>query len=603
MRRHWLAVVGVVSILAAGGAALFFGLGNRTGTDGGVNAAQVPAEPALPPFFEDVTAASGVRHTYRNGEDTADHLSILESLGGGLAVIDYDGDGRLDLFLTGGGHFAGPDKKEIVGDPCRLYRNLGDFKFEDVTAAAGLDALAGKAPWFYTHAAAVADYDRDGWPDLLVTGWGRVALFHNERAPDGGRLFKDVSAAAGLDKGITWATSAAWADLDADGYPDLYVCQYVDWSFSNHPTDCKYDGKTPDVCPPKRFKGLRHKVYKNDRGVFADITEPAGLHPGGDWASKGLGVVAVDVNGDGKPDIYVANDTVPNFLYVNQTLGGPIKLLERGLVSGTALDGGAAANGSMGVDAGDPEGTGKPALWVTNYENELHALYRNLTPSPDRPSFVFATQPSGIAAIGQKFVGWGTGFLDFDHDGWEDIFISDGHAIRFPTGTTRRQKPVLLQNKNGKFTDVTKRAGTYFAEVHLGRGAVWADLDNDGRFDLVCCHTNEPVSVLKNVADVAGRHWLGVTLAGKDHADVVGARVVAETADGKMTRFAKGGGSYASSPDRRHLFGLGAADRVAKLTVYWPDGTTQEWADVPADRYVVIAQGQKELQAPAKPKG
>lgn len=602
MRRHRLTAVGVILLVAGGGAAALYGLGVwRYGADGGANAA--PDEPAGPALFEDVTAASGVRHSYRNGEDSADHLSILESLGGGLAVIDYDGDGLPDLFLTGGGHFEGPDKQQIVGDPSRLYRNLGDFKFEDVTAKAGLDALAGQAPWFYTHAGAVADYDRDGWPDLLVTGWGRIALFHNEPDGKGGRTFKDVSAAAGLDKGITWATSAAWADLDADGYPDLYVCQYVNWSFKNHPTDCHYDGKTRDVCPPKRFDGLPHKVFKNNRGVFADVGEAAGLHPGGHGASKGLGVVAADLNGDGKPDVYVANDTVPNFLYVNLTAPGkPIQLPERGLVTGTSLDGGAGPNGSMGCDVGDPEGTGKPAVWVTNYENELHALYRNMTPSPDRPSFVFATQPTGIAAIGQKFVGWGTGFLDFDLDGWEDLFISDGHAIRFPTGTTRRQKPVLMQNRGGRFTDVTRRGGSYFADVHLGRGSAWVDLDNDGRFDLVALHTNEPVSILKNVAAPAGHHWLGVQLAGKDHADVVGAKVVAEVGDRPQTRFAKGGGSYASSPDRRHLFGLGTAEKVAKLTVYWPDGSKQEWADVPADRYIVVTQGEKEFRSATGPK-
>ncbi|MBX9579079.1 MAG: CRTAC1 family protein, partial [Gemmataceae bacterium] len=562
-----------------------------------------PAEepPAGPPLFEDVTPASGVSFSYRNGEETSPHLSILESLGGGLAVVDYDGDGLLDLFLVGGGHFGGPDKKTILGHPCKLYRNLGNFKFEDVTDKVGLGSLAGGAPWFYSHAAAVADYDRDGWPDLLVTGWGRVALFHNEPAQSGGRAFKDVSAAVGLDKGITWATSAAWADLDADGFPDLYVCQYVDWSFDNHP-NCNYDGKTPDVCPPKKFKGLPHKVYRNANGVFVDVTDLAGLHKGGEGASKGLGVLALDVNGDGRPDIYVANDTVANFLYVNRSDKTQIKLAEVGMLSGTALDASASPNGSMGVDAGDPEETGKPAIWVTNYENELHALYRNMTPNPATPSFVYATQPTGIAAIGQKFVGWGTGFGDFDHDGWEDLFIANGHAIRFPTGTTRRQRPVLMQNKGGKFTDVSKRGGGYFAEQHLSRGVVLADLDNDGRQDLAVAHMNEPVSILKNVAP-AGNHWVGVGLAGKDHADVVGARVVVEAGGRAQTRFAKGGGSYASSPDRRHVFGLAAADKVAKLTVYWPDGTKQEWADVPADKYHVAVQGEKELQAPARPKG
>ena len=224
---------------------------------------------------------AGIDFAYRNGEEVQPpHLAILESLGGGVALIDYDGDGLLDIFLPGGGHFDGPDKRQINGHPGRLYRNLGGFKFRDVTADAGLATLAGGQPWFYTHAAAVADYDRDGWPDLLVTGWGRVALFHNEPDGKGGRRFVDVSARAGLDQGITWATSAAAADLDGDGYPDLYVCQYVDWSFANHP-NCDYDGKTPDVCPPKKFQGLPHKVYRNRQdGTFADVSDEAGLHKG-----------------------------------------------------------------------------------------------------------------------------------------------------------------------------------------------------------------------------------------------------------------------------------------------------------------------------------
>ncbi len=225
-----------------------------------------PDDPAGPPFFEDVTAASGVSFTYRNGEETADHLSILESLGGGVALIDYDGDGLLDVFLTGGGYYAGLDHTDIVGLPCRLYKNLGGGKFRDVTAEVGLDKLAGGKPWFYSHGAAVADYDRDGWPDLLVTGWRGLALFHNvpvdPQDPSKGRRFEDVTAAAGLGDGIAWATSAAFGDLDGDGYPDLYVCQYVNWSFDNNPR-CSYHSQTNDVCPPKNFDGLPHKVYRN----------------------------------------------------------------------------------------------------------------------------------------------------------------------------------------------------------------------------------------------------------------------------------------------------------------------------------------------------
>ena len=564
----------------------------------GCRGGDAPAPPGAPPapvapepdLFADVTAASGVAFAYQNGEDvTPPHLSILESLGGGGAAVDYDGDGLLDLYLCGGGHYAGAGNRDIRGRAGKLYRNTGNFRFEDVTARAGLDALAGGAPWFYSHGAAVGDYDRDGFPDLLVTGWRAVALFHNEPDGKGGRTFVDVTARVGLDKGIEWATSAAFADLDGDGFPDLYVSQYVDWSWEKNPP-CDYDGKTRDVCPPKKFSGLQHKLYRNVGGArFADASAAAGLVPGGPSASKGLGVLIFDADGDGKPDVYAANDTVANFLYLNRSDRAGLRFEEVGALAGAALDGGGAANGSMGVDAGDPDGTGKPALWVTNYENEYHALYRNRS-VPGRANFVFATPAVGVAAIGQKYVGWGTALADFDNDGREDLFVTNGHALRFPTGAPRRQKPVLLMNEGGRFAERSARGGPYFDAPHLGRGAVFADFDNDGRTDAVLCHMNEPAAVLRNVAP-ASNHWLGVELVGANRADTTGARVLLEAGGRTQTRFAKAGGSYASSGDRRLLFGLGATARAAKLTVVWPDGTKREWADVAADRYVRVAVG------------
>ena len=546
-------------------------------------------------MFEDITTSSGISFTYRNGEDTANHLSILESLGGGAGLIDYDGDGFLDVFLPGGGGFEGENKKTIVGRPCKLYRNLGRGKFQDVTANAGFEKLAGGKPWFYSHGVAVADYDRDGWPDLLVTGWGAVALFRNvpvdPAKPAAGRRFEDVTAKAGLDKGVTWATSAAFADLDGDGYPDLYLCQYVDWSWQKNPV-CHYDGKTRDVCPPKNFHGLMHKLYRNTgKGSFTDVSSDAGLRPGGPSQSKGLGVLIVDVDGDGKPDVYVTNDTVANFLYLNKAQPGVIRLEERGLESGVALDDYGNANGSMGVDAGDPERSGKPALWVTNYENELHALYRNQSVA-GRPFFHFHSTAAGIGAIGQKFVGWGTAFLDADLDGWEDLFVANGHAIRYPTGksASRRQRPVLLLNQGGKkFQDASNQIGDYAASPRLARGVAFGDLDNDGRTDLVISHMNEPVAVLRGIGG-AGNHWVGVRLEGKGHACTVGARAVWEANGQRQTRFVKGGGSYASSSDRRLLFGLGR-ETAGRLIVTWPDGTEQKFDNLAVDRYYRVAQG------------
>jgi hypothetical protein len=573
----------------------------------------------LGPFFREVTKDSGVDHTYQNGQD-AGHFAILESLGGGAALIDYDGDGLLDIFIPGGGFFAGPDKQEIKGYPCKLYRNLGNWKFQDVTAAVGLDQ-----PLFYTHGAAVADYDRDGWPDLLLTGWGRLALFHNESDGKGGRRFVEVTKQAGLDDD-SWSSSAAWADFDGDGFPDLYVCHYVNWSFANHPLNCNYDGKTRDVCPPKQFQALPHKLYHNKGdGTFVDVSKSAGLRIPREekdyeeltWLSKaglkvlkeadkakeygkGLGVLAVDVNGDGKPDIYVANDTVDNFLYMNRSIPGHLRFEEVGMAAGVARDDKGGPNGSMGVDAADYDNCGRPSIWVANYEGEMHALYHNEC-KDGREIFSYATQRSGIAALGQSYVGWGTAFMDLDHHGWQDLFVADGHAIRFPTGKAKRQQlPVLMRN-NGtaariQFKAITEQAGPYFQTIHCARGVAFGDLDNDGRMDMVICHLNEPSAVVANIAGVGDNHWLGVELRGKGHRDVVGARLTLQVGDHLLSRFAKGGGSYASSNDPRIVFGVGPVKQVGKLTVTWPYGKEQTWEGLALDRYWKLTEDDPEAK-------
>ena len=307
-------------------------------------------------------------------------------------------------------------------------------------------------------------------------------------------------------------------------------------------------------------------------------------------------MLAVDVNGDGKPDVYVTNDTVDNFLYLNRSTPGKIRFEEVGVFAGVARDESGQPNGSMGVDAGDPDGDGKPYIWVTNYEKELHALYKNVC-TRDRTLFLYHTPASGIAAIGQSFVGWGTGFVDFDCDGWEDIFVANGHAIRYPTTTTRQQLPVLLHNLGGgKFKDITPRGGDYFKKPHLARGAALGDLNNNGLVDVVVCHLNQPASVLRNIAAL-NHHWLGIELRRPKYADIVGTRVVVEVGGRNQTRFAKGGGSYASSPDRRLVFGLGSDSKVGKVIVYWPDGSVQEFPELECDCYWRLTQGNR---APAK---
>jgi enediyne biosynthesis protein E4 len=538
----------------------------------------VPEVPAGPPLFEDVTQAAGVSFTYRNGED-AGHFAIIESLGGGAALFDYDNDGLLDLYIPGGGRYEG---KTVQGLPGRLYRNLGQFQFADVTQAVGLNV-----PGPYSHGAAAFDYDCDGWTDLLITGYNRLVLYRNEPDGQGGRRFTDVTKAAGLNDAL-WSTTAGWGDLDGDGFPELYVAHYGDWGFeTNHPADCTYDGKTRDVCQPRRFKPLQHTLYRNTgTGRFTDVTAKVKLRSDG----KGMGVLIADFSGDGRPDIYAANDTDDNFLYVNRGAKGELALEEIGLIAGVARDDRGIANGSMGVDAADFDRTGRASLVVSNYEGELPALYANR--SAASPRFVYATLATGVAAIGGVYVGWGLGFQDFDLDGWEDFAMVNGHAIRFPTKIDRRQKPVLLRNEKGKFKDMTKSGGSYFQAPHNARGLAFGDFDNDGRVDCVISHLNEPVTVLKNVANIEGKYWIGLDLIGAKNRDVVGARVVVESAGGTQTRFVKGGASFGCTNDRRFVVGLGGDSTVMKATVYWPSGQSQIFTGLATNGYWKLVEGE-----------
>lgn len=547
-----------------------------------------------PPWFRDMTATSGVAFTYRNGEE-AGQFAILESLGGGVALFDYDRDGRLDLFVTGGGHFDGPDRKQLRGYPCKLYRNRSGWKFDDVTTATGLER-----EWWYTHGVAVADYDRDGWPDLLVTGFGKVALFRNEPDGAGGRRFVDVSDTLKL-RDDSWATSAGWGDLDGDGFPDLYVCHYCDWSPTNNPA-CSGLSLTArrDICPPVRFRPLVHALFHNDRGRgFQNRAADQGVTD----SRCGLGVVLADVNDDARPDIYVGNDTNNNFLFLNR--GG--KLVEVGLAAGVATDEAGHPNGSMGVDVGDYDRSGRASIWVTNFQGELHALYRNR----GNEAFQHQSQLAGIGAIGKRFVGFGTAFVDVDADGWEDLVIANGHVYYTLPAADRFQRPVLLRNVQlqGRrmFRDESRRGGPFFQVGTLGRGLAVGDLDNDGRPDLVFCHTNSPVALLRNEAAAdpanAGHGWLGIQLVGQQNRDVVGSTVIVETDAGRLTRFVKGGGSYLSASAPRLLFGLGTAGTVSGVTVKWSWGQVQRWENLTPNAYWQLREGDPTPQRLPPPPG
>ena len=515
--------------------------------------------------FQDRTKASAVNFAYGNDETHSD-FAILESLGGGVALFDFDGDGLLDLFLPGGGTFG---DRRTTGHSSALFRNFADWRFSDVTAA----SLSGPSP-FYSHGAAAADFDNDGFTDILVTGYGGLTLYQNR----GDGTYDDVTPQTGLDDTL-WSSSAIWGDFDGDGALDLFVAHYVDWSFENNPVCVGPPGHPREVCPPRQFQGLPDDLYfSNADGTFRNGTKEAGLQPDG----KGLGAVAADVDLDGDLDLYVTNDTVPNFLYLNNGHG---VFEDHSYPSGTNLSDIGTPDGSMGTDIGDYNGDGLPDIWVVNYERENNAMYRNL----GKGHFRHVSQSIGISAIGSMYVGWGTRFIDADLDGDEDLIVSNGHVIRFPMNTPRLQRPLLLENLEGKrFVNVSDQAGPYFQTSHEGRGLATGDLDGDGDEDVVISNLNQPVAILSNEAPLKN-HWLAVTVIGRRSARTsIGAMAIAKIGDRSMTRFLRGGSSYASTSDLKFYFGCGNAGRIDELTVKWISGSTTVLKNIECNQSITL---------------
>ena len=519
-----------------------------------------PAAPADGVPFVDRAAALGAVAAYRAGGE-AGHCTILESLGGGVGWLDYDRDGWLDLVAAGGGGFA--DGGRISGLATALFRSRGGRAFVPAAEAAGVaDASV------YSHGVAVGDVDNDGFPDLLVTGYGPARLWRN----NGDGTFA-AQGAWGGEGDARWSSSAGFADCDGDGCLDLYLARYVDWSFDNHPV-CGATKDVRDICPPRSFAGLPDALYlATGDGTFADASARAGLRTDG----KGLGVLLADVDVDGDVDIYVANDTTDNFLYVND---GHARFAERGLESGVALDDQGLPNGSMGVDLCDFNRDGLPDLWVTNYERESFALYRG----EGQGQFLHVSRRLGITALGGLFVGFGTACADFDADGLVDIVVANGHVIKYPDASPRRQLPLYLRFDGTRFARVPAADG-YFGRDHEGRGLAAGDYDGDGDLDLAVSHVEDPLAVLENGFDTRGRTLVVELVGTRSNRDAVGARVTFEAGGETLHAQVTGGGGYLSHGDRRlHLVrpaGAGAAP-PARLVVTWPAGGRQEVA-VPAD--------------------
>ena len=530
------------------------------------------------PWFEDVTAAAGL--DFHHYDPVTERHYIQETMSSGIAWIDYDNDGWLDLFCVQ----DGPVKPGGGALPsCKLYRNNGDGTFTDVTERVGLTRTG------FGMGCAVGDFDNDGYDDLVVTYLGGVLLYHNEPDGRGGRRFVDVTAKAGIDN-PHWATSCAWGDVDGDGLLELYVCNYCEVDLDKYP-HCATDKGQLYTCQPFHFPAVTHRLYRNNgNGTFTDVSESSGIAKAP--PAPGLGVVMTDLDGDGHIDIYVANDLRPAYLFHN--LGGG-RFEEKALYCGCGLGPGGRPVSGMGVEAGDIDGSGRPSLFVTNFQNEPSVVYRN------RGNLRFDdwTARSGM---GQSLarLGFGCVFFDADLDGRLDVAVANGHVNRNSQklyGAPFGQEPQLfLGTGGGRFRDVSNQAGPYFRTPVVGRGLAWADYNNDGLPDLAFSHNGGPVALLRNRTETANA-WLRLELIGdgtKSNRNAIGARVEVESAGSKQVRFVNGGGSYLSASDRRLLVGLGAADRAGRVTVTWPSGKEQVFKDLAGRKWWRLHEGREE---------
>jgi hypothetical protein len=527
------------------------------------------------PPFEETAWASGLRFEHQNSPTSQKYM--MEILAPGVALLDYDRDGWLDVFFTNGARLDDPmppGQAPNKTDPRfwnRLYRNRRDGTFEDVTGKAGLRGAG------YGMGAAVGDYDNDGDPDLYVTNYGRNLLYRN----NGDGTFTDVTNASGTGD-PRWSTSAAFLDYDWDGWLDLYVVNYLDYTFEKNPQCGDRRPGYRSYCGPTNFAASPDRLYRNNRdGTFSDASEAAGIsNPEG----KGLGIVTGDYDLDGHPDIYIANDSVMNFLY----RGRPDSRFEEvALLAGAGYSGQGAAEAGMGTDMGDYNGDGRPDLVVTNLSFEGTALYRN----EGGGAFLDVRLEAGLEDS-LLMVGFGVGFLDFDNDGDLDLLTVNGHIVDnvhlYQDVLSFRQPKQLFENLGGRFYNLRKRAGPSVATPNLGRGAAFGDINNDGAIDIVVGNCGGRAELLVNRAGQS-KNWLLVELEGtRSNRDAAGARIDARVGARTLHRQKHGGGSYLSAHDGRVHFGLGAATRVERLEIFWPSGRSQTLTDVKSNQVLRI---------------
>lgn len=527
----------------------------------------------VPADFEDVTAQVGVHFLHQAPHSSRKYL--LETMGSGVALFDYDNDGRLDLYLVNGAPFGDFVPKGTIPEKTdpkywnRLYHQRPDGTFEDVTERAGLAGVG------YGMGVAVGDYDNDGYDDLFVTSLGGNHLYHN----NGNGTFTDVTKQAGVG-GSGWSTSAAWVDLDGDGYLDLVVLRYIQWDWDDvwcGPKDNR------GYCHPDVFPPISMLVYHNNgNGTFTEEAQKLGLGVPG----KALGISIADYDRDGHPDLFVANDSMVEFLFHNKGNG---TFGEVGLESGVAVDGDGRTFAGMGTDFADYNNDGWPDLFVDDLANQKYALYQN-----DKDgTFSYESYVSGVGGTTLLHSGWGVRFVDYDNDGWKDLLIAQAHDLdtiekSFPD-LHYREPPMLLRNVNGKrFVDAGAVSNDVFRQRWVGRGLAIGDIDNDGREDAVITENGGPAHILMNRTKTAN-HWIGFKLVGrKSNRDGIGAVIRIDTSQGSQWETVTTSSSYLSASDVRAHFGLGRDAVVKSVEIRWPSGILQSLKDVPGEQYLRV---------------
>jgi enediyne biosynthesis protein E4 len=522
----------------------------------------------------DVTQRLGVNFRYQASHTSRKYLP--ETMGAGVALFDYDNDGRLDIFLVNGAPLADPTPKGTIPQKTgsqfwnRLYHQKSDGTFEDVTTKAGLQGTG------YGMGVAVGDYDNDGYEDLYVTAYGGNKLYHN----NGDGTFTDVTQKAGVAGG-GWSTSAAWVDLDGDGFLDLVVLRYLEWDFDDVWCGEHKEGYRA-YCHPDFFKPIAPLVYHNNGdGTFKEVAQKIGMAKPG----KGLGVAIADYDRDGHIDLFVANDSMAEFLYHNK---GDGNFEEVGLVSEVAVDIDGRTFAGMGADFADFNNDGWPDIVVTDLANQRYALYQNNGDG----SFTYASSTLGLGRMTVAHSGWGVRFFDYDNDGWKDLLIAQGHDLdtiemNFPN--LRYREPMLLARNTGKgFVDVSEESGSVFKQPWVSRGLAIGDLDNDGRLDAVVTTNDGPAHILHNET-AAQNHWLLLKLTGhKSNRDGIGAAVKLVTASGQQFATVTTASSYLSASDKRVHFGLGKDGNAQVIEIRWPSGIVQTLKDIHADQVLEI---------------